>query len=89
MQRETGCNKGPEFVGNECFGDDMGPAIHRPPILMSGSWLRTAEIAQEQSIYIRFIYEGILIAHRLNTQFDRLSYIHLPATAEMLNFSVY
>ena len=56
---------------------------------MSGSWLRTAEIAQEQSIYIRFIYEGILIAHRLNTQFDRLSYIHLPATAEMLNFSVY
>lgn len=38
------CNKGPEFVENQCFGYGIGLVKNRPSMLVPGPWLRTAEI---------------------------------------------
>lgn len=43
VHREVNCNKGPEFVGNKCFGHGNSPAKNRPSMLMLGSWLLPAE----------------------------------------------
>jgi hypothetical protein len=55
VHREMSCNKGPEFVGNQCFGHGIGPAKNRPSILMPGPWLRTAEIDPKQTFAVHYL----------------------------------
>ena len=53
VHRQMSCNKGPEFVGNECFGQGISPAKNRPSILMPGPWIRTAEMDPMRTSGIR------------------------------------
>jgi hypothetical protein len=52
---EMSCNKGPEFVRNECFGHGISPAKNRPSMLMPGPLLCMAEIDPTRTF--RSIYQ--------------------------------
>jgi hypothetical protein len=52
MYGEMSCDKGPEFVGKECFGHGISPAENTLAMLMRRPWLRTTAIDQTQSSHL-------------------------------------
>ena len=49
MHWKISCDKGPEFIGNECLGHGISPAKNMPSMLMPRPWPRTAEIDRFRS----------------------------------------